>query len=432
LEYLREIFKSKVARRLFKSTTVYAGANFINQAIPFLLLPVLTRYLTPYDYGLVATFQAMLGIGILFVGMGTVDAIVRGYFDREKRNFNLNQYIFNASFINLIIFLILTILLFFLKEFLGGTLQFPPLWILLVPLFAISTAIPNIPLKLWIVRQKPLLYSLFNVSKTLLEMLLSILLVVNFGLSWRGRIIGMGLSKVAFFILGLFILIKGNLLAYYLNFDYIKDILKYGIPVFFHSLGIVIIASMDRFFLNTMIGVSTTGIYSVGYSVAMIIGFLAGAFNLAWGPILFEKLNHITEVLKIKIVKFTYFYFIFILAIALFLIIIAPYFLRFFVGENFYGASRFIFWLALGYAVHGMYTMVAGYIFYEKKTYFLSIIALITVSFNIIFNYTLIKLNGAIGAAQATFLTFLCRFILTWYFSQKSYSMPWFSFARAR
>lgn len=67
-----------------------------------------------------------------------------------------------------------------------------------------------------------------------------------------------------------------------------------------------------------------------------------------------------------------------------------------------------------------------------KKTYFLTFIAGITICSNILFNYVLIKYKGAIGAAWAVCLAFLIRFILTWFFAQKAYPMPWFSFAKTR
>jgi len=49
-----------LTKKIFKSFTIYTGANFANQAIPFLLLPILTRFLAPYDYGILATFMAMI------------------------------------------------------------------------------------------------------------------------------------------------------------------------------------------------------------------------------------------------------------------------------------------------------------------------------------------------------------------------------------
>ncbi|GAI91605.1 unnamed protein product, partial [marine sediment metagenome] len=57
--------------------------------------------------------------------------------------------------------------------------------------------------------------------------------------------------------------------------------------------------------------------------------------------------------------------------------------------------------------------------------YILAWITLMSAVINIGLNYFLIKANGAIGAAQATTITFFISFILTWILSAKVYQMPW-------
>ena len=69
--------------------------------------------------------------------------------------------------------------------------------------------------------------------------------------------------------------------------------------------------------------------------------------------------------------------------------------------------------------------MIVGYIFYIKKTHMLAWITFFSASINVVLNYFLIKINGAIGAAQATTITFFVRFILTWTSSVRIYKMPW-------
>ena len=39
--------------------------------------------------------------------------------------------------------------------------------------------------------------------------------------------------------------------------------------------------------------------------------------------------------------------------------------------------------------------------------------------------YVLTKANGAIGAAQASLVSFFMTFLLTWYLANKVYKMPW-------
>ena len=98
---------------------------------------------------------------------------------------------------------------------------------------------------------------------------------------------------------------------------------------------------------------------------------------------------------------------------------LAPWFLNSFVGKEFVGAARFVFWLALGNAFGGMYKMVANQIFFANKTQILALITLVVGIANIVFNYLLISLNGSVGAAQATALTYFLNYVATAYFSAR-------------
>ena len=60
-----------LAHPLLRSGGVYFVANVANAGLPFLMLPFLTRYLTPTDYGIVSMFGVLVGILIPFVGVNT-------------------------------------------------------------------------------------------------------------------------------------------------------------------------------------------------------------------------------------------------------------------------------------------------------------------------------------------------------------------------
>ena len=69
--------------------------------------------------------------------------------------------------------------------------------------------------------------------------------------------------------------------------------------------------------------------------------------------------------------------------------------------------------------------MVVNYIFYVKKTYILAWVTFFSAGINIVLNYFFIKANGAIGASQATTITFFVQFVMVWILSSKVYKMPW-------
>ena len=426
------MLRNPTIQRILKSTSIYTAGNFINRAIPFILLPILTRFLCPEDYGILAIFIAVLGIIEIVISMGVADAVVRNYLDREVRGFEFSAYVFNAFLINLLFFSIITAFWLLSKAYLIKIIPIPFNYQLLIPLFGFLISVQTIPMRLLIMMKRPLPYITSHILVTSVEFILSVFFVVVLGLTWQGRIGGIFLSKILFFIIGMAILGKYKFFRCSLNLSYIKDILRYSSPIVLHSLGFVIIAAIDRFFLSKFINLSTVGIYSVSYSACSIVAFFTLAFRQAISPFIYEKLKQPTLNLKIKLVKSTYLYFALMLAGMGLFIYFAPPLLNILVGKQFLGAKVFIFWLALGFGFHAMYTMLTQYIFYQKKTHILSLVALFTVILTIAANYVLIKINGAIGVAQATCLVFLSRFLLVWYFSNRVYPMPWFSFARIK
>ena len=77
--------------KLFGNAAIYLGANILNAGIPFLLLPILTRVLTPADYGTVAMFGIVLSVLGAFTGLSVHGAIGVRYFQLGKKE--LSEYV---------------------------------------------------------------------------------------------------------------------------------------------------------------------------------------------------------------------------------------------------------------------------------------------------------------------------------------------------
>jgi O-antigen/teichoic acid export membrane protein len=147
--------------------------------------------------------------------------------------------------------------------------------------------------------------------------------------------------------------------------------------------------------------------------IGLIIGVLEQSFNQAWAPWLFERLSRKNPDDKQLIARITRWYNVGIITLALAIAAIAPWFLRFFVGRDFAGAGQFVLWLALGNAFSGMYKMVVNQIFYANKTHLLAWVTFVTGVANVGLTYALIRINGAVGAAQGTALALLLSYLMT-------------------
>lgn len=409
--------------KLVRSAAIYTITNVINKAIPFLLLPILTRHLSPGDYGIVSMFGVLVSFVTPFTGVNVHGAISRMYFERDSIDFK--EYLTNCIYILLFSTTTVSILFTLFSELIAKTSSVPTeiLWAVIAVSF--SQFITRIVLTLWQVQVKPVQYGIYQISQTLLNLILSIIFVVVIGLTWIGSIYAQIVSVSVFVIIGFIILIKNKWLKVGINYSYIKHALSFGLPLVPHALGGVIMTMTDRVFITNMVGIDTTGIYTVGYQVGMIISLLATSFNQAYIPWLYSKLKENIYKTKIKIVKFTYLYNIVIFILAIILSIIAPKFLSFFVGDKFSNANIYVTWVALGYAFNGMYLMVTNYIFFAQKTSYLAGVTFASAILNIVLNYVFISKYGAIGAAQATTVIYLIKFILTWILSSKIYKMPW-------
>ena len=128
---------------------------------------------------------------------------------------------------------------------------------------------------------------------------------------------------------------------------------------------------------------------------------------------------------KYKIVKLTYLYFAGIIALVLVWSYISGPIIQVISGADYFGASQYVFWLSMGYALTGMHMMVVNYIYYYKRVKLYSIVTIAVIFSNCILNYIFINLFGTVGAAQATMLASLISFILTWMLTMRICKMPW-------
>lgn len=408
---------------LFKSSFVYTLTQAINSAVPFLLIPILTRHLTTEDYGVVAMFGVLLSLIAPFTGLSINGAITRQYYDREK--VDMPVYVTNCLLVWAVSTLIVGFTLYSLEKPVSNFASFPSKWMWAIIVVSSAQFINQITLGLWQVQVKPLQFGLYQIFQTVLNMVLSIWFIVELGQAWQGRIQAQTIACVSFAFFSMIFLYGSGWIKFRFNASYIKNALNYGIPLIPHATGFTIKSIADRIFITRMVGLSATGLYTVGFQIGSIISLLAYSFNQAYVPWLYEKLKRDIYEDKIIIVKLTYLYFAVIIGLAVILGFVAPWIFSLYLGQQFKNASVYTIWIALGFAFQGMYYMVVNYIFYTQKTYILAWVTLSTAIISITLNYFAIRYWAAMGAAYTFTGISLLTFIVVWILSHRIYPMPW-------
>lgn len=422
------MFKRAINSSFLSGSAVYLFSNILAAAIPFALLPILTRYLTPAEYGKVAIFQTLLaGLGA-FIGISAQGAAGVKYFDEHLSKPELKYFIGNCFLVLAATTAVALLVAVIFRQPLSDWLALETQWLLLSVVVSSATFIVTMRMGQWQVRKQAKNYGAFQVSQSLINILLSLLLVVYFLQGAAGRIWVLSLMPLAYAVLALYLFHKDDLLGFSWRPAYLREILAFGVPLIPHSVGYFLLSSVDRFVINDKLGLAQVGIYMVAVQLVSAMGLVFDAINNAYVPWLFERLkrNQIEE--RRQIVRWTYAYCIALLGVVAVVFVIGPPLLILITGEKYSPAASVIGWLAMGQAFHGMYLMVTNYIFYSKKTGLLSLSTITSGVINVGLLMVLISFYGLQGAAIAYAISQAVKFLLTWLVAQFHHPMPWFDF----
>jgi O-antigen/teichoic acid export membrane protein len=410
--------------KLFGNAAIYLGANILNAGIPFLLLPILTRVLTPADYGTVAMFGIVLSVLGAFTGLSVHGAISVRYFQLEKKE--LAEYVGACIGILVVSTSVVFLLVAAFGSWLAGVSGVPSDWLLVAVVLSGFQFLGNIRLSLWQVAGQAKKYGFYQVSQSLFNAGFSLILILIVGLTWQGRILGQVFAIGVFGILALWWLLKDKLLKTSKDWrTQCGDALNFGIPLIPHVIGGLIISTAGQFLVTNMLGVSETGLYVVGAQFGSIVGIIADAFVKSYAPWLYEQLKDESSATRHLVVGITYFVFVFFLLLATAASIFVFYFLPVIVGNEFLSARNLIAYFIFGNAFIGMYYAIAGFFFFTSKTKYVSVVTIFSGGVSIWLMWFFGDRLGVKGIALGFLFSQVTMFLLAWAMSSFVYPLPW-------
>ena len=412
----------KGIRGLLGPASIYVAANIINAAVPFVLMPVLTRHLSTAEYGVVAMFQVLTGFVGPFVGFNVHGAIHRRYYDDDTAD--LPSYIGSCYAILACSALTSSVALWALGPWVSELTSFPRSWLWAVVAMSVSQFLIQIRLVIWQAGLRPVLYGAFQITQTLANLGLSVWLVVGLEWGWEGRVVGQTAAYVTFGIVAVVWLVTTGWVRLRVRKDYVVNALRFGVPLIPHTFATYAITATDKVFITNLIGVGETGVYLIAVQISAILGLLAVSINNAATPWIYARLREGPQHHG-RIIGIVYGSLPLAIVAALAMSAVAPYLLSFYVGADFVRAGDFVFWLLLGQAFNAVYVVVVNLIFYVEKTHFLLWTTMSAAALNVALNYPLTLSYGATGAAIATAITFFVKMALTFWLATRVTPLPW-------
>lgn len=410
--------------KVLKSFSLYTFVSVFSAGVGFFIMPVLTHYLSPTDYGIISLFNTYVALLVPVTGFMASGLISIEYYKKKKENY-FPELFASVSVIPIVPFTIYFICFILFRKQIGPFLEIPAGYLFLLPVLSLLVVYQEQISNFLVITKSAIIYCISNITKTIIEISLTLTLIIALQMTWSGRIGSWLFSSMLFGIFGFFYFKNQKLLVSAPSLKWVKAGFLFGYPLIFHTLSKTALNQIDRIYITKMVSVEEMGVYNTGYLMGSILMILSGSFLNIYNPFLFERLADINEKKKVEIVRISYLFILFLFISLLLLSLLAPWFFKNFIDKQFAKGVIYVFWVGLGYFFWGIYLIFAGFIFFLKKTKILGYLAVVNILINLIFNYVFILRYGTIGAAYATALSFFVVALTVIVISNKIYKMPW-------
>lgn len=413
-------------KQFVKDSTIYGISGFITKGISILLVPFYTRVLNPADYGLI-DYIAILGffVGVIF-SLEIYQAIARFYADFKSQAERV-KYISSGFLFTLLVFSIFVALIFLFTDTWSKLLIGSDKYKLILRVSAfyiLFNALFNYLLNVIRYRLESKNYTICSLTNTFITVALSILLVVRY----RMGVMGIFYAQTAGVMIALFIALyfAKSSIRFQFSMPCVRELLTFSVPLVPLSIGVYLLLFIDRFFIKSLLDLSDLGVYGIAFRVASISSVIMGSLNSASTPLIYSKYKHKDTPAQLSRI-FQYVVFGAII-ITIFLSLFARELLVLFTTPDYYSAALLVPFLVASGFISKFYDYAPG-LYIAKKTKFVARIYLTGAVFSTFSNYILIKSFGLIGAAISSVLSASLIFLVTLYYSQRLYFIP-FQFKR--
>lgn len=392
-----------------KASIWFLVCSVIQKCFSMISTPIFTRIMSTSQYGQVANYYSWYDIlypffTLYITGVAYNNVLVK--YEKERNKATLSLMLL-TSLITCVFSIIYVFFRKFFNELMGistGMMFVMIAEILFVPIIDFWSAKERYDYKY----KKLIAVTLGSTLLSLIVGMISVCLVDN---KYEARII----SKVIFtVIIGLLIYklsylsAKGKVTTKYWGYA-----LRLSIPLIPHYLSMKILNQADRVMITNMVGSSKTGIYSLAYTVAMLMIVVTDAINRSMCPYIYKAINskNIKPVRQIVNGVVTL-----VLVFTFLEMLIAPELIRIFATEEYMEAVGVIPPLAMSVYLTFVYVIYSNVEFYYEKTGFATLTSVIIAIINIGLNYFFIKKIGYWAAGYTTVICYIL-FVLAHYFN---------------
>lgn len=397
-------------KKLSQNSAFYTFANSIEAFSPFLLAIILTRRLTPEEYGVWVLFIALVTFLRPLVSLTIQDALRMHFFemgDAERARFAWSSLCLTTACTATFVAVTLV-----LAKPLSSALSLPAEWLITIPVAAYLYAMFYFLLAFNQFAHKRGSFLGLHVIQTAAGLAFIAFLVFN-DWGWHGVVIGKIGGLAVGCAIGAVWLVNGLPFGKILRQrPHIVRLAKFGLLYLPTGMGLVAIPLTDRLIVTHVLGLAENGLYGVAALFGLAVFVVINGILHAWMPWLFRSLvdwrGRRREIITVSLIFLALLPLGGIIAYAI-AVPVAPII----IGNQFDGAFHMIPWAIAGTVSMGYFFHNQAYLLFKKAILPMSLSSFSCIVLNAVFSYYGAIEYGVIGVLAATIGAFLIAALIS-------------------
>lgn len=392
------------SKKLLSNTILYSIGEIIPKVLSFILLPILTVYLTTEEYGINSYTTSIMMFVFVLASLSFNTFLLSQFYkekDKDKREDIVGTVFYSIMLFNIFL-LVLQLLIFpsIINVFNINIPFYPFFFLAIVNNFFDVMGI--IPLALYRVNDDVKGFLLVSLSRTILQYILILILVVYLNYGLEGSFYGRLLGNIPYVFVYLYYINK------YGKFKIVKSIfksaLRFSLPLLPGSISYIMISLSDRVILERYISLEKIGIYSVASTLALVLNIIVQALYKAIEPVLFKEYagNNFSVVNSMLYKTYLCVIFVGAFGVAIFskeIFIIAT-------SVNFLIGYKIVPGLVISVVIAGINIYLAMLMITENKQKYVSFITMLSGIICVTLNLILIPFMGYYGSVITSIASF--------------------------
>ena len=339
-------------KRLVTTGAAYQFGDILAKGLALLTLPLYTHHLNPEAYGAAESLLTGVILSSILLRVGVGEAFIRFYFDDEdpeRRTRIARTATAAVAWTTTLASLLALLFAGELSKLLIG-IRDPLLFDCAVLGLWAFTNLEMVYAQLR-VDERARAYVFASAANVAMTVAFTIVLVVFADQGARGLLLG-NFAASAFVVLGLWWVLRGRFSLRVRVAD-LRAMLRFGLPTVPADASVYALQVADRFYLFRTYSHGAAGLYAVAIKLATVVFVAVRGFQYAWPPLAYS-IESDEEAARLYSLVTTYY------ALATGVVVCAVellgrWMVRLLAAHRYFDAYRALPWLALGWALYGLY-----------------------------------------------------------------------------